>query len=48
MAALARSRSAVRYDFKGQPDDSTAWPEHFPARRSLDPKIMAHTNGLIE
>ena len=26
MAALARSRSAVRYDLKGQPDDSTAWP----------------------
>ena len=32
MAALARSRSAVRYDFKGQPDDSTAWPNTFPAR----------------
>ena len=39
MAALARSRSAVRYDLKGQPDDSTAWPNTFPARgnRSVRP-----------
>ena len=32
MAALARSRSAVHYDLKEQPEDSTAWPNTFSAR----------------